>query len=95
LKNLAENRRTNCKVVDVPRWCFLRKYFATDRVILKKGAFLMYFPLLLNRGREIFAPGCGADGKIVFARQATSVKLKNRVIRKGKNSPEIPNNFNA
>lgn len=55
----------------------------------------MNFPLLLNRGREIFTPGCGADGKIVFARQATSVKLKNRVIRKGKNSPEIPNNFNA
>lgn len=39
--------------------------------------------------------GAGSDGKIVFARQATSVKLKNRVIRKGKNSPEIPNNFSA
>ena len=55
----------------------------------------MNFPLLLNRGREIFAPGCGADGKIVFARRTTSGKLKNRVICEGKNLPEIPNSFNA
>jgi len=55
----------------------------------------MNFPLLLYKGAGNFCIGVGSDGKIVFARRTTSVKLKNWVIGKGRNLPEIPNALNA